>query len=47
MPDPRFDAINIVALGFQNDSDTIVEVLVLLHSKLEPCQRYGDMTLHD
>ncbi|XP_054790438.1 DNA polymerase zeta catalytic subunit isoform X2 [Prosopis cineraria] len=39
LPDPQFDAINIVALGFQNDSDTVVDVLVLLHCKLEPCQR--------
>ncbi|KAK4282799.1 hypothetical protein QN277_014132 [Acacia crassicarpa] len=39
LPDPRFDAVNVVALGFQNDSDTIVDVLVLLHCKPEPCQR--------
>ncbi|TKY61502.1 DNA polymerase zeta catalytic subunit [Spatholobus suberectus] len=42
LPDPRFDGINIIALGFQNDSDSIVEVLVLLHSKFVPCQRSFD-----
>ncbi|KAG5044295.1 hypothetical protein JHK87_008210 [Glycine soja] len=42
LPDPQFDAINIVALGFQNDGDSIVEVLVLLHSKYVPCQRSFD-----
>ncbi|KAF7817900.1 DNA polymerase zeta catalytic subunit isoform X1 [Senna tora] len=45
LPDPRFDSINIVALGFQNDSDTMIEVLVLLHNKLEPCQRSFDALL--
>ncbi|KAF7818010.1 DNA polymerase zeta catalytic subunit [Senna tora] len=30
LPDTWFVAINIVALGFQNDSDTIIQVLVLL-----------------
>ncbi|XP_027350096.1 DNA polymerase zeta catalytic subunit-like isoform X2 [Abrus precatorius] len=42
LPDPQFDGINIVALGFQNDSDSIVEVLVLLHSKSVPSQRSFD-----
>ncbi|KAJ1380912.1 Ribonuclease H-like superfamily [Sesbania bispinosa] len=42
LPDPQFDGINIVALGFQNDSDSIIEVLVLLHSKFDPCQRSYD-----
>ncbi|KAK7337781.1 hypothetical protein VNO77_18368 [Canavalia gladiata] len=42
LPDPQFDGINIVALGFQNDSDSIVEVLVLLHSNFSPCQRSFD-----
>ncbi|XP_057720677.1 DNA polymerase zeta catalytic subunit isoform X1 [Arachis stenosperma] len=42
LPDPQFDAINIVALGFQNDCDSIIEVLVLLHNKFEPCQRSFD-----
>ncbi|KAJ1417117.1 Ribonuclease H-like superfamily [Sesbania bispinosa] len=42
LPDPQFDGINIVALGFQNDSDSIIEVLVLLHCKFDPCQRSYD-----
>ncbi|KAL2345686.1 hypothetical protein Fmac_006971 [Flemingia macrophylla] len=42
LPDPQFDGINIVALGFQNDNDSIVEVLVLLHDKTVPCQRSFD-----
>ncbi|KAK7258870.1 hypothetical protein RIF29_24458 [Crotalaria pallida] len=42
LPDPQFDGINIVALGFQNDNESIVEVLVLLHSKFEPCHRSFD-----
>ncbi|CAJ1960854.1 unnamed protein product [Sphenostylis stenocarpa] len=42
LPDPQFDGINIIALGFQNDSDSIVEVLVLLHSKFVSCQRSFD-----
>ncbi|MED6120140.1 hypothetical protein PIB30_018351, partial [Stylosanthes scabra] len=42
LPDPQFDAINIVVLGFQNDCDSIVEVLVLLHNKFQPCQRSFD-----
>lgn len=46
MPDPQFDGINIVALGFQNDCDATIEVLVLMHSKLEPCQRYGNVGLY-
>lgn len=40
-PDPRFDAINIVTLVIQNDSDLDIEVHVLLHSKAEDYQRYG------
>ncbi|CAK7340718.1 unnamed protein product [Dovyalis caffra] len=43
-PDPRFDAINMVVLAFQNDSDFAVEVHVLLHSKSESCQRSFDGT---
>ncbi|KAE9593684.1 hypothetical protein Lal_00036393 [Lupinus albus] len=42
LPDPQFDGINIVALGFQNDNDPTVEVLVLLRSKFEPCHRSFD-----
>nr|XP_012569554.1 DNA polymerase zeta catalytic subunit [Cicer arietinum] len=42
LPDPQFDGINIVALGFQNDGDAIIEVLVLLHSKYFSCQRSLD-----
>ncbi|KAI4349976.1 hypothetical protein L6164_010509 [Bauhinia variegata] len=42
LPDPRFDPINILALGFQNDSNSSIEVLVLLHSKLESLQRSFD-----
>lgn len=45
LPDPRFDAINIVALGFQNDSDIAIDVLVLLHCKLELCQRYAESSM--
>jgi DNA polymerase zeta len=39
-PNPRFDAINVVVLAFQNDGDSAVEVHVLLCSKSESCQRY-------
>ncbi|KAJ7973360.1 DNA polymerase [Quillaja saponaria] len=42
LPDPRFDAINLVALGLQNDSDSCVEVLLLLRSEVEPFQRNID-----
>ncbi|CAN6575672.1 unnamed protein product [Malus baccata var. baccata] len=41
-PDPRFDAINFISLAIQNDSDPIVEVHVLLHSKAEGSQRSLD-----
>ncbi|KAF9669963.1 hypothetical protein SADUNF_Sadunf13G0019200 [Salix dunnii] len=43
-PNPRFDAINVVVLAFQNDSDSAVEVHVLLCSKSESCQRSYDGT---
>ncbi|XP_068495573.1 DNA polymerase zeta catalytic subunit isoform X2 [Phaseolus vulgaris] len=42
LPDPQFDGINIIALGFQNDSASIIDVLVLLHSKFVPCRRNVD-----
>ncbi|GAU11517.1 hypothetical protein TSUD_345070 [Trifolium subterraneum] len=42
LPDPQFDGVNIVALGFQNDCDATIEVQVLLHSKFVPCQRSLD-----
>ncbi|CAI8615458.1 unnamed protein product [Vicia faba] len=42
LPDPQFDGVNIVALGFQNDCDATIEVVVLLHSKYVPCQRSLD-----
>ncbi|CAK8544655.1 unnamed protein product [Lathyrus sativus] len=42
LPDPQFDGVNIVALGFQNDCDAAIEVVVLLHSKYVPCQRSLD-----
>ncbi|XP_048236258.1 DNA polymerase zeta catalytic subunit isoform X2 [Ricinus communis] len=41
-PDPRFDAINTVALAFQNDNDSTVEVQVLLHSNEESYARSSD-----
>ncbi|ONI04488.1 hypothetical protein PRUPE_6G324000 [Prunus persica] len=41
-PDPRFDAINLISLAIQNDSDSIVEIFVLLHSKAESSQRILD-----
>ncbi|XP_060966824.1 DNA polymerase zeta catalytic subunit isoform X2 [Cannabis sativa] len=34
-PDPQFDAISVIALAVQNDSDFEVEVHVLLHCKNE------------
>uniref|UniRef100_A0A2N9F662 DNA polymerase zeta catalytic subunit N-terminal domain-containing protein n=1 Tax=Fagus sylvatica TaxID=28930 RepID=A0A2N9F662_FAGSY len=34
-PNPRFDAINVIALAIQNDTDSIPEVFVFLHSKLK------------
>ncbi|KAL9379007.1 hypothetical protein Peur_027489 [Populus x canadensis] len=43
-PNPRFDAINVVVLVFQNDGDSAVEVHVLLCSKSESCQRSYDGT---
>ncbi|PON37843.1 DNA polymerase zeta catalytic subunit [Trema orientale] len=41
-PDPRFDAINIISLAVQNDSDFDIEVHVLLHCKAEQLQRNLD-----
>ncbi|KAJ9131444.1 hypothetical protein P3X46_035102 [Hevea brasiliensis] len=41
-PDPRFDAVNVVALAFQNDNDSAVEVFVLLHSNGESYKRSSD-----
>ncbi|XP_058738566.1 DNA polymerase zeta catalytic subunit isoform X2 [Vicia villosa] len=42
LPDPQFDGVNIVALGFQNDCDATIEVVVLLHNKYVPFQRSLD-----
>uniref|UniRef100_A0A2N9FNZ4 Uncharacterized protein n=1 Tax=Fagus sylvatica TaxID=28930 RepID=A0A2N9FNZ4_FAGSY len=39
--DPRFDAINVIALAIQNDTDSIPEVYVLLRSKTEGFKSYG------
>uniref|UniRef100_A0A2N9FMJ7 DNA polymerase zeta catalytic subunit N-terminal domain-containing protein n=1 Tax=Fagus sylvatica TaxID=28930 RepID=A0A2N9FMJ7_FAGSY len=39
--DPRFDAINVIALAIQNDTDSIPEVYVHLRSKTEGFKRYG------
>ncbi|KAK4595861.1 hypothetical protein RGQ29_014087 [Quercus rubra] len=41
-PDPRFDTINVIALAIQNDTDSIPEVYVLLHSKTEAFKRTLD-----
>ncbi|GMI88783.1 recovery protein 3 [Hibiscus trionum] len=41
-PDPRFDAINVVALAIQNDYDSVTEVYVLLYSNTGFCQRSRD-----
>ncbi|KAF3967331.1 hypothetical protein CMV_008664 [Castanea mollissima] len=41
-PDPRFDAINVIALAIQNDTDSIPEVYVLLRSKTEAFKRTLD-----
>lgn len=41
-PNPRFDAVNIIALALQNDNGSTIEVHVLLYSKNEPCSRNLD-----
>ncbi|KAJ4719461.1 DNA polymerase [Melia azedarach] len=41
-PDPRYDAINVVTLAFQNDNNYVVEIYVLLHGKSESYQRSHD-----
>ncbi|WCJ33138.1 DNA polymerase zeta catalytic subunit [Euphorbia peplus] len=41
-PDPRFDAINFVALAFQDDNDSSVEVYILLHGNTEFYRRNSD-----
>ncbi|KAK8698089.1 hypothetical protein V6N13_114220 [Hibiscus sabdariffa] len=41
-PDPRFDAINVIALAIQNDYDSVTEVYVLLYSNTGFCQRSRD-----
>uniref|UniRef100_A0A2N9IM45 DNA polymerase n=1 Tax=Fagus sylvatica TaxID=28930 RepID=A0A2N9IM45_FAGSY len=43
-PNPRFDAINVIALAIQNDTDSIPEVYVLLRSKTEAFKRSLDGT---
>ncbi|CAN1232917.1 DNA polymerase zeta catalytic subunit [Linum perenne] len=40
-PDPRFDAVNIVALAFRDDSDCASEVYVLVHSNCESSRGYS------
>ncbi|XP_057439387.1 DNA polymerase zeta catalytic subunit isoform X3 [Lotus japonicus] len=42
LPNPQFDGVNIIALGFQNDSDSVIGVVVLLHTKSVPFQRSLD-----
>ncbi|KAF7138159.1 hypothetical protein RHSIM_Rhsim07G0183900 [Rhododendron simsii] len=37
-PDPRFDAINVVVLAFQEDNDSKINVFVLLRSNIEQDQ---------
>ncbi|KAE9459027.1 hypothetical protein C3L33_09073, partial [Rhododendron williamsianum] len=39
-PDPRFDAINVVVLAFQEDNDSKINVFVLLRSNTEQDQRF-------
>lgn len=40
-PDPRFDAINVVALACQNDGDSTTNVCVLLRvNNTESVQRF-------
>ncbi|XP_021623348.1 DNA polymerase zeta catalytic subunit isoform X8 [Manihot esculenta] len=41
-PDPGFDAISVVALAFQSDNDSAIEVCVLLHSNRESYNRSSD-----
>ncbi|XVF06076.1 hypothetical protein REPUB_Repub06bG0017200 [Reevesia pubescens] len=41
-PDPRFDAINVIALAIQSDNDSLTEVYVLLYSNAGFCQRSLD-----
>ncbi|XWS42404.1 hypothetical protein CRYUN_Cryun16bG0011700 [Craigia yunnanensis] len=41
-PDPRFDAINVIALVIQNDNDSVTEGYVLLYSNIGFCQRSLD-----
>ncbi|XP_047315790.1 DNA polymerase zeta catalytic subunit isoform X1 [Impatiens glandulifera] len=38
-PDPRYDAINVVVLVFQEDNDSIMDVHVLLRSDTRNCSR--------
>ncbi|CAI0551267.1 unnamed protein product [Linum tenue] len=40
-PDPRFDAVNIVVLAFQDDNDCASEVYVLLRSDCESSQGHS------
>ncbi|XVF57453.1 hypothetical protein PTKIN_Ptkin06aG0206800 [Pterospermum kingtungense] len=41
-PDPRFDAVNVIALAVQNDNDSVIECYVLLYSSTGFCQRSLD-----
>ncbi|KAG2695557.1 hypothetical protein I3760_07G018400 [Carya illinoinensis] len=41
-PDPRFDAVNVIVLAIQNDTDSIAEVYVLLRGKTEAYKRSLD-----
>ncbi|KAK6915579.1 DNA-directed DNA polymerase, family B, multifunctional domain [Dillenia turbinata] len=42
LPDPRFDAINIIALAIQEDSDSVSELHVLIRGDTEHFQRNPD-----
>ncbi|GLT50443.1 hypothetical protein SLA2020_239300 [Shorea laevis] len=45
-PDPRFDAINVIALALQGDSGSMIDVYVLLNGKNgSSCKRNLDGTL--
>ncbi|GAV63152.1 LOW QUALITY PROTEIN: DNA_pol_B domain-containing protein/DNA_pol_B_exo1 domain-containing protein/zf-C4pol domain-containing protein, partial [Cephalotus follicularis] len=42
LPDPRFDAINVISLAVQNDNDSNIAVCVFLRSTTESCKRNLD-----
>ncbi|KAM7264807.1 hypothetical protein ACFE04_002490 [Oxalis oulophora] len=41
-PDPRFDAINVIALAIQNDNDSIIGIYVILRGSCESDKRGVD-----